>query len=273
MPAAGAHDGRRGLKPTPQAFGALEGLQIKGVGVQPVTEFDALTGGGEGALQVHVPAQGLQIDGFVVLDDQGAEVARWHLQDHWVPTATHPRHGVDVTHSNAISVQDGVALVSIRHLSTVVAIRADPTAKDFGTVLWRLGGYGVDAVWGSDFTLLDATGGSGSFQEQHHAMLLPDGRLSLFDNRIASDADSRALEIELDTGAGTATIVEDYPLPSHCHFQGGSFRTASGHAVTTCAPRGLVYEFAPGTDTISWQTRITCASGSSGVVPRMIPVE
>jgi len=212
------------------------------------------------------------LDGFFVFDETGTLVGQWHLKDHWLPEAPHPTHGIDVTHSNSIQVHDGLALISIRHLSTVIAVAADPYAKDFGEVVWRLEGNPNTARWESDFKLLQ-DGQPGTFQEQHHAWFLPDGRLSVYDNRISGNALSRALEIELDDKAGTATIEHYYELPVHCNFQGGSNRTAAGNAVTTCAPRGLVYEFEAGTQTINWQTKIECDQGSSGVVPRLMPME
>jgi len=222
--------------------------------------------------RVNIKGFDFDLDGFFVFDEQGALAGQWHLADHWLPSGPHPTHGADVTHSNSIWVDDGVAIISIRHLSTVIAVAADPDAKNFGEVLWRLEGNPNTADWESDYQLMQ-DGTRGTFQEQHHAVILPNGRLSMFDNRISMSANSRAIEVELDDKTGVATIVQQYELPTHCNFQGGSNRTASGHAVITCAPRGLVYEFEPGTATVSWQNKIECDSGNSGVVPRLMPLE
>ncbi len=212
------------------------------------------------------------VDGFVVLDTKGAEIGVWRLADHIPPTRPDPAHGIDIHHSNSIHVQDGVALISVRHTSTILAVAADPTLPDFGTILWRLGGDPDDAAqWGSDYTLTASAGGSPTFKEQHHAVMQPDGRLTLFDNRIGLEQNSRGLVLSLD--GDTADIEHVYELPAHCNYQGGLTFTPGGNAVLNCADRGLGFEYDSVSAELVWRTEATCTTGVSGMIPRFLPVE
>ena len=103
---------------------------------------------------------------------------------------------------------DGNYLVSMRGPSTVYYISAST-----GEVLWRLGGKN------SNFTM----GTNSTFWYQHHARLVPGSsidsstfNLSIFDNAAGggdpAEATGRAIVLEVDTAAWTATLVrEDLP--------------------------------------------------------------
>jgi len=211
------------------------------------------------------------VDGFVVLDSGGAELGVWRLADHYPPQARHPVHGLDVHHANSIHVENGVALVSVRHTSMIVAVAADPALPDFGTVLWSLHGKPNATRAPTEYALTASAGGSATFKEQHHAVMQPDGRLTLFDNRVAADQNSRGLVIRLD--AGVADIEEVYELTRHCNYQGGMALGAAGNPVLNCADRGLAYEFDTKTAEITWQQDTACATGTSGMIPRFVPVD
>lgn len=64
MPATGAEHSGRGFKPAPQALTVLERTQVAGIGVEPMAEFDALTGSRQWTLQVDIPAQSLKFIGI-----------------------------------------------------------------------------------------------------------------------------------------------------------------------------------------------------------------
>ena len=141
----------------------------------------------------------------------------------------------DWTHANSIQVVEprGNIIMSMRHLDQVISI-----APDFQSVEWRMGGSTGDFSFG-DFTFLDP---SDRFYHQHSARELPNGNILLFDNgnfrsgltlnvpdpagvstlmgfddayftgmvQAAGDDYSRALELELDMDAMTATKVWEY---------------------------------------------------------------
>jgi hypothetical protein len=213
------------------------------------------------------------VDGVAVFDASGTRVATFRVADHFPPQRPDALHGIDVHHSNGLFVDDGVALLSVRHLSMVVAFVADPTAPDFGEVLWALEGNDAARAWRDDFTITSSDGGWANFKQQHHPVLHPDGTLTLFDNRVLSGQNSRALEIDLDPVAGTADIRHAYDLPMHCYFQGGFYYTDGGNALATCSPRGEAFEFAPGTDNIVYSLDARCTLDPTGTVPRYMPVQ
>lgn len=216
------------------------------------------------------------LDGFYVFDADGDVVEEWHLIDHFVPaddevddTFTVP---LDTSHANAVWVgDDGVILFSMRHLSGVLAI-AGVGQPYFGEVLWRLSGNGSEL--GTDFVLTTSTTGPASFVQQHNVHFLPDGRLTMFDNRDLVEEMSRVIDLAIDPVAGTAVIEHEYVLPAHCDYQGGAWRTPAGYPLGTCAPFRDAYEFDPaGTESVTWSVEAACQDLLSTHVPRFVPVD
>jgi len=217
-----------------------------------------------------VTADGWKMDGFATFGADGTRLQTWRLSDHWLPELPHPVWDTDVSHANSIHVRDGVALVSFRHLSAVVEVVADPQAVDVGAIRWWLGGASERWSGPTDFALVDGEGAAEDFAEQHHATWLPNGRLSLFDNRIGGDF-SRALELEIDVGGGRAVVVRQHEVPRNCPFQGSSYPTGDDHTVLVCGPAQTAIEFAPDATEV-WSAKGTCITGPTGVLPRMIPL-
>lgn len=126
-------------------------------------------------------------------------VQRWSSFDHLTPDVDWgpQSHDGDWLHANAISLGPaGNVLMSLRSLNQVISI-----SSDWQTLEWRLGGVGADVeVTGDD-----------AFHGQHSAAELPavNGRrrVLLFDNGTIARGYSRALELELDLDAGTATTA------------------------------------------------------------------
>lgn len=213
------------------------------------------------------------IDGVQIFDATGAQVAVWSLADHLdLPAgpSTDPAP-IDWSHANSIWVSETgeIAVISLRHLSTVLAFRADPKDPDFGQIAWSLVGDGALVVDGSlslESELPDVTG----FQEQHHAHLDDTGRLVLFDNRAALDEDSRVLVVSLDLDSDTAHVEARHLLPTHCPYQGAAYRTDDGF-MATCAPHATVYEVNDAPVPL-WSMEAECDGLSSFYVPRFIPV-
>lgn len=132
----------------------------------------------------------------------------WDSLDHVDPSAsylnatTNSGDTMDYFHINSIFELDpDTLLISARNTWTVYAV-----AKATGTVLWRLGGKD------SDFKQNAAT----RFEWQHHATQLRPGRLMIFDNASspAKEPQSRALVLDLDTGAKTVKLVQALTHPA-----------------------------------------------------------
>ena len=213
------------------------------------------------------------VDGVDVLDGKGARIASWSLTDHVpLPSSTIPESApVDWSHANSIWVStDGMTgLVSLRHLSTIVAFRADPEDPLFGQIAWTLAGSGPTEMV-EPLSLESTVSGATDFQEQHYAHLDTDGRLVLLDNRESLDDDSRVLVVSLNLDQASATIETEYPLPVHCPYQGAAYRTDAG-VVATCAPHATAYELDGGA-VPPWSMEVACAGLATIFVPRFEPV-
>jgi hypothetical protein len=122
----------------------------------------------------------------------------------------------DWTHGNSLQVvpdgnarpdEDGNIVMSVRDVNQIISIESD-----FSGLVWRLGDATHTGTPTSDFTFPDL---SDQFYREHSARQLPNGNILLFDNgtfRPESEGGeySRALELELDMTAMTATKVWEY---------------------------------------------------------------
>ncbi len=216
-------------------------------------------------------AEEVFLDAVQVFDPTGAPVALWRLADHIDPVLdVNGRLEGDYTHANSIFVDElGDWYLSSRHLSAVFKI-AGLHAPDAGTVRWILAGDPDEVrIEGT----LQLTGGE-SFVRQHHVHVTPDGHLALFDNRRSYPDPSRALWLDVDERAGTATVVQAWTLPVHCPFQGGIYTTPGGHALATCAPWLVAFELAPDQPEPVATVQVSCSTNEAqAYVPRMIPLE
>jgi hypothetical protein len=158
------------------------------------------------------PKAGKAIDGIVQEVDleTGRVLFEWHSLDHvrldesyWPLTEDPTKEAWDYIHLNSVGIDnDGDLLVNARH--TWAAYKID---RQTGSVRWRLGGKK------SDFELDE----DAKFAYQHDVRRRADGAITLFDNA-ASQAEakgkvSRGLALELDEGAHTASVADEYPHP------------------------------------------------------------
>ncbi|MCU0507762.1 MAG: aryl-sulfate sulfotransferase [Anaerolineae bacterium] len=135
------------------------------------------------------------------LDAAGLVVFEWRSWDHLdiresYDDLTGPV--VDPFHGNSVEMdRDGNLLVSMRNCDQVLKIN-----RQTGDIIWRLGGKK------NEFTL---QGDVQFFHRQHDARRLPNGRLTLFDNRAEQTPQySRGIEYQLDEAAKTVTRVWEY---------------------------------------------------------------
>ncbi|MGH2926556.1 MAG: aryl-sulfate sulfotransferase [Solirubrobacterales bacterium] len=158
-------------------------------------------GGSSDASVTTTELQQVSADGQLVWD--------WNSQDHisldetgrWWPWAMQYQAagGYDLLHWNSIEPDGDSVIVSFRHLDAIYKID-----KTTGDIVWKLGGTPTPeslTVVGDNHAKL--LGG------QHDARLLPDGTLTVFDDRtMLSDRRPRALRFRIDEQAGTATLLE-----------------------------------------------------------------
>lgn len=184
----------------------------------------------------------------------------WQFRDHFdvreatfaqrfPPAPGYPGGEVDVWHANSIDVQpDGDYVVSARHMDAVFRID-----RATGDVQWILGSeYPVANPDGADqLTIVgDPLGGP---RRQHDARL--DGNvLTMLDNRTGTGQAARAVAYQIDTGAGTATMLWSITTSSGVSSNGlGSNRqTFDGNTLVSWGngPTPLFEEFSPGRQSV-----------------------
>lgn len=110
--------------------------------------------------------------------------------------ATNPR--VDYFHFNSINIDpiDNNFIVSARHTNQIIKIN-----RTTGQIMWRFGGSN------SDFNLT----GNNVISHPHHATILSNGNLLLFDNGVTkTPKQSRLVEFDIDETNFTASIAKEY---------------------------------------------------------------
>ncbi|MDI1355490.1 MAG: aryl-sulfate sulfotransferase [bacterium] len=109
---------------------------------------------------------------------------------------------IDYIHTNSLFLDsDSTLIMSNRHLNELTKIN-----RKTGVIIWRMG-KNANA---NQFTFVNDSLG---FSYQHHARLLPNGNLTLFDNgnfRANGIKYSRACEYKMDEATKTATLVWYY---------------------------------------------------------------
>ncbi|MFZ4671565.1 MAG: aryl-sulfate sulfotransferase [Flavobacterium sp.] len=110
--------------------------------------------------------------------------------------ATRPK--VDYFHFNSITIDpnDNNFIVSARHMNQIYKIN-----RTSGQIMWRFGGSN------DDFNLTE----NKIISHPHHATILTNGNLLLFDNGVTKiPKQSRLVEFAIDENNFTATIVNQY---------------------------------------------------------------
>lgn len=204
------------------------------------------------------------LDGFLVFDRLGHEIARWLASEHLdVPEGTTD----GFMHTNTLWVDpSGDVLLSSYQQNTVLRVNGDPSGPDFGEVVWALAGTPPGTL-GDDFVIdWSAVDGADAFGHQHDVHLRTDGRLAFLDN-----SGARALVLGLDPLAGTATVDEAWPaIDLVCLAQGTAAETSSGAVMVACSgPR--VREVDPVLGTEAWRAEVSCLGPASDLPPDDLP--
>lgn len=171
------------------------------VGGQDLTAFDG-------------PKDGYVLDGVIqeVDIETGDVLWEWSALDHVDISETEnsmedqeeqdgsKKKPFDYFHINSVTEDGDALLVSARNTHAVYRID-----RATGEVLWTLGGSA------SDFEMT----GNSYFAWQHDAQRQPDGTITLFDNESSPPIgeESRGLRLDVDTEAGTASVVTEYLPP------------------------------------------------------------
>lgn len=160
----------------------------------------------------------------------GKLVWRWNSKDHITLDETQtwpsPRayrlpdgtKAYDLIHLNSVQPDGDGVVMSARRMNAVFRV-----SKATGDLTWKIGG----ATRKETLTVLGDTKDQ-TFGAQHDARLLPDGDVTVFDNRTGIDA-PRGVRFHLDLAARTATVVGQVSDPK-VDFSGalGSTRILPG---------------------------------------------
>lgn len=144
------------------------------------------------------------IDHFSVLDGVHDNVN--------VPELNFTASVISFTHANSIQeTHDGYWILSCRNMDAVTKI--DPQT---GSIVWRLGGKNNQFQFVNDSL--------GGISNQHHATLLPNNHLLIYDNGMFHNPPiARAVEYVLNEADSTATLVFSATHPNGDRsFAGGS---------------------------------------------------
>jgi arylsulfotransferase ASST len=170
-------------------------------------------GGSSDATVINAELQQVSSGGDLVWDWKSqdhislAETGRW-----WSWAINNGTFGYDILHWNSIEPAGDSVIASFRHLDAVYKIK-----KSTGSIVWKLGGTETPE---SLEVKQDPRGHT--FGAQHDARLLPDGTLTVFDNRSnLPNRVPRAVRYRIDENTGTATLLQsitdpDVPVSNCC---------------------------------------------------------
>jgi Arylsulfotransferase (ASST)/Bacterial Ig domain/RTX calcium-binding nonapeptide repeat (4 copies) len=200
---------------------------------------------------------------------QGQLVWSWDTGDHigldetgrwWPKLITEvPR---DIVHMNAIEpVGENAVLVSLRHTDAVYKID-----KSTGEILWKLGG-----TWTTkSLNAVNDPQGSYPLGGQHDPRLMPDGTITVYDNRTALPSPPRAVRYEIDEAKRTATLVEQVtdPFITSSFCCGSARLSADGSWLMSWTPNSYVAEY-----DAAHETTFRLRFGGTLFSYRAVPVE
>lgn len=206
---------------------------------RPVSPYDLSSCGGS-------PTGTLDDEVLQEVSSAGALVRSFDVKDH-IPLGEvadqwkGPCSVGDVYHFNSVEpVGDltGDVIVSFRHLDAVYRLNMSS-----GNIIWKLGGTST----ANSLTVSGDPDAGTVFGGQHDARLLPDGTLTIFDNRTDLSTPPRAVRYRLDTTSHTATVVEQVTDPAiiASPFTGSARKLAGGDWVVAWGGTPKVDELTP----------------------------
>jgi hypothetical protein len=151
---------------------------------------------------------------------------------------TDGRHAYDIVHVNSVEPDGDSLLISMRQTSGIYKVNR-PT----GAVEWKLGGLETP----ESLKVAGEPEGALVLGGQHDARLLPDGTITVFNNRTGTSLLPRAERYRIDESARTATRIEALTdprsIPSTCC--GSARRLPGGNWVVDWGFSRVVSELNP----------------------------
>ena len=212
------------------------------------------------------------LDGVYVFDADWSPLGEWSLREALTPSGGGPAGGywgaefpgaIDYSHTNSIHVDENLDwILSMRGLNTVIKVRGDLGAPDFGALIWSLSSSALSPL-GSDYlvTSSQAITPQMDFSDQHHAHVEADGGLWLFDNR-AFGENSRGIRMRLEDAYGVADIERVVTHPERSAEQSSVYLLPNDHTLLTCANSQTLYEYAPASTEPVWTATLSCPEGN-----------
>lgn len=116
-----------------------------------------------------------------------------------------PEPTYDFYHPNAVALDGGTVLFSVRHTDSIYAID-----KASGNILWQLGGKPSP----QSLTVVDDPYGQVPLGGQHDVRIERDGTVTAFDDGTFLNRPPRAVRYKIDPVAHTATLVQSISDPT-----------------------------------------------------------
>jgi hypothetical protein len=200
------------------------------------------------------PADATVVDSEVQeVSPAGALVWEWNSKDHVALEESKPfmptillqprviadgRTVYDITHVNGVEPDGDSLLISLRHTDSVYKVN-----RTTGAIEWKLGGTHTP----ESLTVEGEPADSLVLSGQHDPRLMPDGTITVHDNRTGTKLGPRAVRFRVDESARTATQVEEITdpatVPSLCC--GSARKLPGGDWVMSWGYNGLVTELTP----------------------------
>jgi hypothetical protein len=184
---------------------------------------------------------------------KGKRVWRWNSKDHIAVGESAPfmksivsgpvktadgRLAHDLVHVNSVEPDGDSVLISMRQTDSVYKV-----SRRTGAVEWKLGGTHT----AQSLALTNVADPANVMTGQHDARLLPDGTLTVHDNRTLSGERPRAIRFRIDEAARSATLIEAIadPAAAYSNCCGSARRLPGGNWVMSWGASGLVTELSP----------------------------
>jgi hypothetical protein len=200
------------------------------------------------------PRRATVVDGEVQeVTRGGRRVWRWNTADHIALGESEPfmksivsgpvktadgRLAHDLVHVNSVEPDGDSVLISMRQSDAVYKV-----SRRTGAIEWKLGGTHTP----ESLALTNVADPANVMTGQHDARLLPDGTLTVHDNRTLSGEHPRAIRFSIDEAARSATLVEEVedPQTAYSNCCGSARKLTGGDWVTSWGASGLVEELTP----------------------------
>ena len=144
----------------------------------------------------------------------------------------------DIVHLNSVALDGDGFVISFRQTDSIYKV-----SRATGQVEWKLGG--TDTPQSLDVPA--QPNGLLVMSGQHDARVLPDGTITMHDNRTLTELGPRAVRYAVDPQDGTASEIEEVsdPHTRHSTCCGGARKMPGGNWAVSWGLTGLVTETTP----------------------------